>query len=208
MPEIEVKDINNNTIEKITLNDDIFAVSTTKEVIHEAVVSYLANQRQGTAATKTRGMVSGGGKKPWRQKHTGRARAGSIRSPLWRGGGIVFGPQPRDYSISPPKKLKRLALLSAISEKMSSGEIVVINEFSLEKPKTKNMIDILKNLGLEKKSVLIVIPEKDETITLSVRNIPDVKVKRAMDLNTYDIVVNDILLITKGAMKQLEEIKG
>lgn len=208
MPEIEVKDRNNNTVEKITLNDDIFAVSANMGVIHEAIVNFLANQRQGTAATKTRGMVRGGGKKPWRQKHTGRARAGSIRSPLWRGGGTIFGPQVRDYSYALPKKQKRLALLSAINEKISNGEIVVIDEFSLEKPKTKEMIEILKNFGFEKKSVLIVIPEKDDAILLSTRNIPGVNVTRAMDLNTYDVITHDILLMTKDAIKRLEEIKG
>jgi large subunit ribosomal protein L4 len=208
MPEIEVKDRNNNTIEKITLNDDIFAVSAKQEVLHEAVVNFLANQRQGTNATKTRGLVRGGGKKPWRQKHMGRARAGSIRSPLWRGGGTVFGPLSRDYSYALPKKVKRLALLSAIREKISSGDIVVINDFSLEKPKTKDMIGILKNFGLEKRSVLIVIPEKDDAIALSARNIPGINVTRAMDLNTYDVLVHNILLMTKGAIKRLEEIKG
>ncbi|NWF76166.1 MAG: 50S ribosomal protein L4 [Nitrospirae bacterium] len=208
MPEIEVKDRNNNTVEKITLNDGIFAVSANMGVIHEAIVNFLANQRQGTAATKTRGMVRGGGKKPWRQKHTGRARAGSIRSPLWRGGGTVFGPQVRDYSCALPKKQKRLALLSAINEKISNGEVVVIDELSLEKPKTKNMIEILKNFGFEKKSVLIVIPEKDDAILLSTRNIPGVDVTRVMDLNTYDVIVHDILLMTKDAIKRLEEIKG
>lgn len=209
MPEIEVKDRNNNTVEKITLNDDIFAVSANTGVIHEAIVNFLANQRQGTATTKTRGMVRGGGKKPWRQKHTGRARAGSIRSPLWRGGGTVFGPQVRDYSYALPKKQKRLALLSAINEKISNGEVVVIDELSLEKPKTKNMIEILKNFGFEKKSVLIVFPEKDDAILLSARNIPGVNVTRIMDLNTYDVIVHDILLMTKDAIKRLEEkIKG
>ncbi|MBE0427568.1 MAG: 50S ribosomal protein L4 [Nitrospirae bacterium] len=208
MPELEVRDKNNNMVEKIDLRDDIFGIKSKRSVIHEAVINFLANQRQGTHATKTRGLVRGGGKKPWRQKHTGRARAGSIRSPLWRGGGVVFGPQPRDYSYKLPKKVKRLALMAAINEKLSSGEIVVINDLSIENPKTKEMIAILNSLGLIGKSVLIVLPEKDDIIMLSARNIPNVNVSSAADLNTYDVITHNILLMTKETIIKLEEIKG
>jgi len=208
MPEVEVKDGNNNTIGKITLRDDIFGVQAKQGIVHDAVINYLANKRQGTHATKTKGLVSGGGKKPWKQKHTGRARSGSIRSPLWRGGGIVFGPQPRDYSYNLPKKVKRLALMTAFQEKLSSGEVVIIDNLSLEKPKTKDMVSILKNLGLHDKSVLIVLPEKNDTILLSARNIPGVSVTRAMDLNTYDILSKNVVLMTREAAAKLEEIKG
>lgn len=208
MPEVEVKDGNNNTIGKITLRDDIFGVQAKQGIVHDAVINYLANQRQGTHATKTKGLVSGGGKKPWKQKHTGRARSGSIRSPLWRGGGIVFGPQPRDYSYNLPKKVKRLALMTAFQEKLSSGEVVIIDNLSLEKPKTKDMVSILKNLGLHDKSVLIVLPEKNDTILLSARNIPGVSVTRAMDLNTYDILSKNVVLMTREAAAKLEEIRG
>jgi large subunit ribosomal protein L4 len=208
MPEVEIKDKSNNIIGKIMLRDDVFGVRAKGGVIHGAIVNFLANQRQGTHATKTKGLVSGGGKKPWKQKHTGRARAGSIRSPLWRGGGITFGPQPRDYSYSIPKKAKRLALLAAFQEKLSGGEVVIIDNFAIEKPKTKEMVSILKNLGLDDKSVLIVIPEKDEVVTRSARNIPGVGIVRASDLNTYDIVAFNTLLMTKDAIARLEEIKG
>lgn len=208
MPELEVKDKYNNMVEKINIGEDIFGIKVKQSLIHEAVVNFLANQRQGTHATKTRGLVSGGGKKPWRQKHTGRARAGSIRSPLWKGGGIVFGPQPRDYSYKLPKKKKRLALVGALSKKLNDGEIVVINDFSLEKPKTKEMMSILKNLGLIRKSVLIVVSNKDDNILLSARNIPNVNVIRVDDLNIYDIVTHNVLLMTKETVKKIEESKG
>ncbi|MEW6067817.1 MAG: 50S ribosomal protein L4 [Nitrospirota bacterium] len=208
MPEINVRDKDNNIIDNIKLSEDVFGVKSNPIVVHAAVVNFLANQRQGTHATKTKGLVSGGGKKPWKQKHTGRARAGSIRSPLWRGGGIVFGPQPRDYSYKLPKKVKKMALITSLKEKLSSGEIVVINDFSIEKPKTKEMISVLKNLGLNGKSVLIVLPERDDTIRLSARNIPGVSIMRVADLNTYNVVAHNILLMTKEAVAKLEEIKA
>lgn len=208
MPELEVRDKNNNMVEKISLSNDVFGLKVKESLMHEAVVNFLANQRQGTHATKTRGLVSGGGKKPWRQKHTGRARAGSIRSPLWKGGGIVFGPHPRDYSYKLPKRKKRLALMGALSKKLNDGEVVVINDLSIEKPKTKEMITILKNLGLIDKSVLIVVPEKNDNILLSARNIPNVNVTRADDLNIYDVLIHDMLLLTKDAVTKIEESKG
>jgi large subunit ribosomal protein L4 len=208
MPEIDIKDRNNKIVEKITLRDDVFGIHAKEGVVHEAVVNFLANQRQGTHATKTKGLVSGGGKKPWKQKHTGRARAGSIRSPLWRGGGIVFGPQPRDYSYNMPKKVKKLALMAAFQKKLSVGEVVVVNNFAIEKPRTKEMISILKNLGINDKSVLIVLPEKDDVVELSARNIPGVGMVKVSDLTTYDVVAFNTLLMTKEAVTRLEEIKG
>jgi large subunit ribosomal protein L4 len=208
MPEVEVKDRNNNTVEKINLRDDVFGVHAKSGVVHGGVINFLANQRHGTHATKTKGLVRGGGKKPWKQKHTGRARAGSIRSPLWRGGGIIFGPQPRDYSYSPPKKMKILALKTALHEKLSNGGIIIVDDIFVDKPMTKKMVEILKNLGLTGKTVLIVLPEKVASITLSARNIPGVNVTRAVDLNTYDIVAYNMLVMTKEAVLRLEEIKG
>jgi large subunit ribosomal protein L4 len=208
IPEINIKDSNNNIVEKITLRDDVFGVRAKEGVIHEAVVNFLANQRQGTHATKTKGLVRGGGKKPWRQKHTGRARSGSVRSPLWRGGGIVFGPLPRDYSYNIPKKVKRLALMAAFQEKLSAGEVVVVNNFNIEKPRTKDMISILKNLGLNDNSVLIVLPGTNNTVELSARNIPGVGIVNVSDLTTYDVVAFNTLLMTKEAVTRLEEIKG
>ncbi len=208
MTEVEIKDKNNNVIGKMSLPENVFGVRSKKSVIHEAVVNFLANQRQGTHATKTKGLVRGGGKKPWRQKHTGKARSGSIRSPLWRGGGTIFGPQPRDYSYNVPKKVKRLALMAALNEKISSGAVVVIDSISMQKPRTKEMISILKNLGLDNKSVLIVLPEKDDAVIYSARNIPGVSVVRAGDLNAYDLLTHNLLLATKEAVKRLEDARG
>lgn len=207
MPEVEVKDKNNNIVGKINLSDTLFDISPREGITHAAVVNFLANQRQGTHATKTKGLISGGGKKPWKQKHTGRARSGSIRSPLWRGGGTVFGPQPRDYSYKLPKQIKRLAFIKAFQEKLTGGEVVIIDDFNIEKPKTKEMIAILKNLGLNNKSVLIVIPEKNDKVMLSARNIPGVAIMRAADINTYNLYSYNTLLMTKEAAARLEEIK-
>lgn len=205
MPDIEIRDINNIAKGSVNLPDDIFGLKGRKDILHTSVKNFLANQRQGTHATKTKGLVSGGGKKPWKQKHTGRARAGSIRSPLWRGGGIVFGPQPRDYSYRLPKNQKRRALGEALSAKFSDGEMIVVDSIAVEKPKTKEMVKILKNLALEGKSVLIVLPEKDENIILSSKNIPGVGVIRVMDLNPYKILTHDRVLITKNALDVMTE---
>jgi large subunit ribosomal protein L4 len=208
MPELDIKDKNNTVVEKIALPDDLFGVSAKQGVLHEAVINFLANQRQGTHATKTKGLISGGGKKPWKQKGTGRARSGSTRSPLWRGGGTIFGPQPRDYSYKLPKKVKRLALMNAFHEKLSSGEVIILDGFSIEKPRTKDVVAILKNLDLQNKSVLIILPEKDDAVVLSARNIPGVKVVRAADVNVYDVITHAMLLMTKDAALKLGEIKG
>lgn len=206
MPELEVKDKNNNIVGKINVADDVFRVRERSSVIHDVVVNFRANQREGTHATKTKGLVRGGGRKPWRQKHTGRARAGSIRSPLWKGGGTVFGPQPRDYSYNLPKKVRKIALMAAFNKKLSYGEVIILDGFSMEKPKTKELLGILKNLELTDKSVLIVLPEKDESVILSARNIRGVNVIRMKELNTYTIVTHQIILVTKDAMTQLEGV--
>jgi large subunit ribosomal protein L4 len=208
MSEVEIKDKNNNIVGKMSLNDEVFSVKAKEGVVHSSVVNYLANQRQGTHATKTKGLISGGGRKPYKQKSTGRARAGSIRSPLWRGGGTVFGPQPRDYSYKLPKQVKRLAFMKAFQDKLSSGEIVIIDDLNLDKPRTKDIAAIIGTLGLNNRSVLIVTPEKNDAIVLSVRNIPRVAVTKAADMNTYDICSYNTLLITKDALTKIEEIKG
>ncbi len=208
MPVVELKDRNNNIIGKINLNDEMFGLQAKPVVLHEVVTNYLANQRQGTHATKTKGLVRGGGRKPFKQKGTGRARAGSNRSPLWRGGGIIFGPQPRDYSYNLPKKVKKIAMKTALSIKVSEGAITVIDGFSFKQPKTKDMITTLKNLGLEGEKVLIVTPEKDEVVTLSARNIPGVKVMRASDLNSYNVIASAKLLMTKGAISRLGALEA
>lgn len=206
MLELEIKDITNNSKGKITLPENVFGLSGRSDLLHEAVVNYLANQRQGTHATKTRGMVSGGGRKPWRQKHTGRARAGSIRSPLWRGGGTVFGPQPRDYYRTLPKALRIRALKEAMSAKYSGGEIVVVESIEMQKPKTKEMLKIIDSLGLTGKSLLIVIKDKDDNVYLSARNIPGVDVVRVTDLNAYQVLSHDRVLLTKDALDLIPEV--
>jgi len=206
MPEIEVRDINNTVKGSINLPEGIFGTSARKDILHESVVNFLANQRQGTHATKTKGLVSGGGKKPWKQKHTGRARAGSIRSPLWRSGGTIFGPQPRDYSYRIPKNMRRRALGEAFSAKFSDGSIMVVDAIAVEKPRTKEMLGILRNLGLDGKSVLIVLPEKDENVLLSSRNIPRVNVMRVRDLNPYEVLIHEKVLITSKALEVVPEV--
>jgi len=205
MPEVEIKDRNNNIVGKVNLNDKVFGLHAKPDVLHEGVINFLTNQRQGTHATKTRGLVRGGGRKPWKQKHTGRARAGSIRSPLWKGGGTTFGPRPRDYSYKLSKKVKNLAVKTALSMKMAEGAITVIDGFSLDRPKTKDMIATLKNLGLEREKVLIITPEKDEAVALSARNIPGIRVVRSSDLNSYDVMVSSRLLITKDAVSRFND---
>jgi large subunit ribosomal protein L4 len=205
MPEVTVKDKNNKQVGKMDLPADVFGVEAKDGVIHGMVVNFLANQRQGTHATKTKGLVSGGGKKPWKQKHTGRARAGSSRSPLWRGGGIVFGPQPRDYSYELPKRARRLALKAALSKKLSADEITIIEGFDIEKPRTKDMVSILQSLELGDKSTLVIIPEYNKAVLLSGRNIPGVTVRRASDLNSYEVMAHSRLLMTRQAAEILAE---
>ncbi|MEK7864698.1 MAG: 50S ribosomal protein L4 [Nitrospirota bacterium] len=200
MPEIEIKDRNNKKAGEINLPEEIFGLKTSSAVMHDSVINFLANQRQGTHATKTKGLVSGGGKKPWKQKHTGRARAGSSRSPLWRSGGTTFGPQPRDYSYNIPRKVKHLALKNALSAKLADGEITLIDDLSSSKPSTKGMAAIIKTLGFEGQSLLIVIPENNNNIKLSARNIAGVHVACASDLNAYTVIAHSRLLITKGAV--------
>jgi len=200
MPEIEIKDRNNKKAGKINLPDEIFGIKASEGVMHDSAVNFLANQRQGTHATKTKGLVSGGGRKPWKQKHTGRARAGSSRSPLWRSGGTAFGPQPRDYSYSIPRKVKHLALKNALSAKLADGEIMLIDDLSISKPSTKDMAAIIKTLGFEGQSLLIVLPENNKNIKLSARNIAGVHVACASDLNAYTVIAHSRLLITKGAV--------
>lgn len=184
------------------LKPEIFGVEVRPHLLHQAVVMQLANRRAGTVSTKTRGEVSGGGKKPWRQKGTGRARAGSIRSPLWVGGGTVFGPKPRDYSYRLPKTARREALLSALTLKNKEGKIIVLGRLELEEPKTKLMRKVLEDLQV--KSALIVIAEPDGKLELSARNLPNVKVLRAEGLNVYDLLRYEHLILTERALRSVE----
>jgi large subunit ribosomal protein L4 len=185
------------------LNEAIFGVRTRPHLLQQTVIMQLANRRSGSASTKSKGFVSGGGKKPWRQKGTGRARAGSIRSPIWVGGGTVFGPQPRDYSYRMPRKARREALLSALSLKNRDGKIIVIDKFELDEPKTKLMVKALAELKVD--SALIVIAQSDVKIERSARNLPTVKVLRVDGLNVYDLLRYNHLVLTEGALKLLEE---
>jgi len=185
------------------LKEEIFGVKARSQLLHQAVVMQLANRRAGSAATKSKGLVRGGGKKPWRQKGTGRARAGSIRSPIWVGGGTIFGPTPRDYSYRMPRQARREALLSALSLKKHEGKIIVVDRFELEEGKTRIMAQALAELNVD--SALIVIGQADEKIERSARNLPKVKVLRVEGLNVYDLLRYEHLVLTVGALKTLEE---
>lgn len=208
MPRVAVYNMEGEQVGDIELKDEIFGVPVNEGLIHQAVVRYLANQRQGTVKTKTRGEVSGGGRKPWRQKGTGRARHGSIRSPIWVGGGTVFGPQPRDYRQRMPKKARRAALRSALSGKVAAGELVVLDSLALAEPKTRRMAEVLENLNARGSSALFVTPEADRNVVLSVRNLPGVAAARAGDLNVYEVLVHEKVFVTKDAVAKIEEVLG
>lgn len=205
MPKVALYNTSGEQVGEIELNDSVFGVPVHQSVLHDAVVAYQANQRQGTHDTKTRGEISGGGRKPWRQKGTGRARHGSTRSPIWRGGGVVFGPHPRDYSIKLPKKVRRLAMKSALSSKVESGSIVVLDDLRIDQPKTKDMVRILENLRVDKKA-LVVTAGRDENVIKSARNIDGVKPTSAGFLNVYDLMAHQTLVITKDAVSRVEEV--
>ncbi|MEO0116644.1 MAG: 50S ribosomal protein L4 [candidate division WOR-3 bacterium] len=192
---------------EIEIPDEIFNCPIEEGVVWEVVRNYLANQRQGTASTKTRGEVSGGGRKPWPQKHTGRARHGSRRSPIWVGGGKVFGPKPRDYHYSLPKKKKRKALAISLSAKMGEKGIIFLEDFSLLSPKTKEMVKILRNLGINQgESCLLLLAQITQEVKLASRNILHFQLKQAKDLNTYDVLKNNKLLFTESGLNQFLEI--
>jgi large subunit ribosomal protein L4 len=192
-----------NQVENPQFNEEIFGVPPRPHLLHQAVVAHQANKRAGTASTKSKGFVRGGGKKPWRQKGTGRARAGSIRSPIWVGGGTIFGPTPRDYSYRMPKKARREALLSALSLKRKEGKIIVVAAFDLAETKTKLMRQALEELQV--KSALIVLADNDDKVMLSVRNLPKVKALRVEGLNVYDLLRYEHLIMTEPALKLIEE---
>ena len=205
MPTISVYDMTGKQTGTMELNAEIFGIEPNVAVMHSAVINYLANQRQGTQSTKTRSEVSGGGRKPWRQKGTGHARQGSTRSPQWTHGGIALGPKPRSYRFALPKKVRRLALKSAFSSKVMADEMLVLESLSLEEIKTKTIVNMLNALGADRK-VLLVLPEKDEKVILSARNIPGVKTALVNTLNVYDILNCDKFIVVKDAVAQLEEV--
>ncbi len=205
MPVIQVKNMQGADVEELALNDAVFGVEPNKAVMHEVVVNYLAGLRAGTSCTKSRGEVRGGGRKPWRQKGTGRARAGTSRSPLWRGGAIIFGPKPRDYSYRVNKKKVALAMRSALSDKVIENAMFVLDALSFEAPKTKDMIKVLEALGTEKKT-LLVLPELDEAVIKSARNIKGITPVTVAELNTYEILNHNNIVITKDAVAKIEEV--
>ena len=205
MPNYSVFDKTGKKVSDIALSDAIFAITPTASAMHLCVVAYLANQRQGTQSTLTRAEVRGGGKKPWRQKGSGRARQGSIRSPQWTHGGIALGPKPREYGKTVNKKVRRLAMKSALSSKVAAEELIVLDSLEMNEIKTKEVVSVLKALETGKK-VLIVLPEKNETVYRSARNIKGVKTTLVSTLNVYDILNCDSLVVLKDAVSKIEEV--
>lgn len=204
MPEVAIVNSKGAEVGKVALSPAVFEVEAHESLMHKAVVTHLANLRQGTADTKTRTEVRGGGKKPWRQKGTGRARQGSIRAPHWKGGGIVFGPHPRDYEICFPKKMRRLAIKSALSVKLTEGQIKVIDELKMESISTKQLIEILSGIGVQGKTMLV-IAESDEMVRKSGRNIPWLILRVAPSVSTYDLLNAETVVFTKDALAKVEE---
>ncbi|KUO73266.1 MAG: 50S ribosomal protein L4 [Clostridia bacterium BRH_c25] len=205
MPNVALYNISGKQVGEIELSENIFGANVNVEAMHQVVKMYLANQRQGTQSALTRAEVRGGGIKPWRQKGTGRARHGSIRSPQWKHGGVVFAPKPRSYRYSVPKKIKRIALKSALSSKVIDNDIVVIEELNFDAPKTKQVVSLLENLKVDSKT-LIVMAESNENIIKSARNIKGVKTASVNTLNVYDILNYDKFIITSDAVKKVEEV--
>ena len=205
MPKIDVYNIEGKKVNDVELKEDIFGIIPNEELVHSVIVNYLANQRQGTQSTKTRAEVSGGGRKPWRQKGTGRARQGSIRAPHWVGGGVALGPKPRSYNYTVNKKEKRLAIKSMLSSKVLENELVVVENLPLKEIKTKEMARILNNLKVEGKAVIL-LPEKDEVVQKSARNIEGVKTLQVGTINVYDLLKHKNLVVTEDTVKKLEEV--
>ncbi len=204
MANVKVYNRSGAEVGTIDLNDGIFGIDISEHAMHMAVVQYLANRRQGTQSAKTRAEVRGGGRKPWRQKGTGRARQGSIRSPQWTGGGVVFAPKPRDYSFKLNKKFKRLALKSALTTKAAEAKIIVLDELTLTEVKTKEMAKVLANINADK--ALVVMDGSNTNVILSARNIPDVKTAAVNTINVYDILKYNTLVLTKDAVAKIEEV--
>ena len=206
MATVDVRDMKGATAGKAELSDAVFAVEPNTFAMHQVVRSQLAGARAGTHQTKTRGFVSGGGRKPWRQKGTGRARQGSIRSPQWRGGGVVFGPHPRSYAFKVPNKVVKLAMRSALSAKFAEEVLHVVDKFDFEKPSTKDAVAMIKALGLEGKRITVVLPNDAENAYLSFRNVDRVRVIVASEANTYDLIDNAALLFSAESLNWVEEV--
>ncbi|HWR38592.1 MAG TPA: 50S ribosomal protein L4 [Patescibacteria group bacterium] len=206
MPKVAVYDMTGAKTGELELNESVFGVDVNEAVMHQALVMQLASQRLGTASTKTRGLVRGGGKKPWKQKGTGRARSGSIRSPLWVGGGTTFGPQPRSYKFKMPRKARRLAIKSALTAKLVSGELMVMENITFAEPKTKNVVTMLGNLQAQDTKALFILGGADENVEKSARNLPGVKSITSLGLNMFDLLHHDKIFITKEAVAKIEEV--
>ncbi|MBR1397546.1 MAG: 50S ribosomal protein L4 [Selenomonadaceae bacterium] len=205
MPTVSVYNMTNEKVGDMELSEQIFDVEMNVGLVHQVVVMQLASQRLGTHSTKTRSMVRGGGRKPWRQKGTGRARAGSRRSPLWRGGGTVFGPHPRSYAFTMPRKQRRLALKCVLSDKLKSGDLIVLDNLDFEAPKTKQFVKLLNDFKIEKKA-LFIMNEVKENVKRSANNLQGIKTIGALGLNVYDILYHDKLFLTKDAVAKIEEV--
>jgi large subunit ribosomal protein L4 len=201
---LTVKNLNGKDSGELQVKFPLVEGGKGTQAVHDVVVAYQANQRMGTASTKTMGEVNGTGKKPWRQKGTGRARAGSFASPLWRGGGVVFGPKPRDFGRSVPRKTKQLALRKALTERLNAGDVLVVDDFKLPSPKTKGFIDVLKKLDVNG-SALVIAPAIEQNLRLATRNLEKVEVTTADDLNTYQVLRSDKLLFSRPAFEKLEQ---
>lgn len=204
---VPLRNMDGEVVGEVELRDDIFAAPVHEAVMHQALLRQLANARLGTADTKTRGEVSGGGRKPWRQKGTGRARQGSTRSPQWRKGGIVFGPHPRKYTQAMPRKMRRLALRSALSAKAAEEQIIVVQDLAMDEPKVKRMLEVLNNLSADS-STLILLPDQNVAVELSARNLPDVKTLRAHYLNVRDLFAYDYVVMPVSAIGAIESFLG
>ena len=204
MANVSVYNMEGKEVGTMELNDAIFGVEVNEHLVHMAVVQHLANKRQGTQKAKTRSEVSGGGRKPWRQKGTGHARQGSIRAPQWKGGGVVFAPVPRDYSFRINKKEKRAALKSVLTSRVAGGKLIVVDELKMDEIKTKRFKAVMDNLKVSK--ALVVLPEVDEKVVLSARNLPTIDTTIVQTMNVYDILKGDTLVLTKGAVAKIEEV--
>ena len=205
MPTVAVFDMAGKEVEKMDLSETVFGIEPNESAMHDVVIAHLANMRQGTQSALTRAEVAGGGRKPWKQKGTGHARQGSIRAPQWKHGGVVFAPKPRDYSMTLNKKVKRLAMKSALSSKVADNEIIVVDKIAMDSYKTKEIAAMLKAVGSDKKA-LIVLPQADEKVVASAANIPGVKTAAVNTLNVYDILNADKFIVVKDAVARIEEV--
>jgi large subunit ribosomal protein L4 len=208
MPSTTVYNMAGEAVEELELSDQVFGVTPNVAVLHQVVTAQLVNRRQGNASTKTRGEVSGGGKKPYKQKGTGRARQGSIRAPQYRHGGVVFGPRPKHFHQDVPKKMRRLAIRSALSDKVANEQLIVLRDLELESPRTKEMLALLANLPVNGKKTLMMLPKRDENIVLSIRNIPSAKVQHVASINVVELLKHDYVIMPKETVRWIELVFG